>query len=172
MTSVLIQTKAGNFLASFTEKGLARLEFPSHKAGRKRRSSTSASKVLPEWQRKTQTALESLLQGCQPIDFPPFDLTEGTEFQRKVWSVLSAIPLGQTKTYTEVAQATGRPKATRAAGQACGANPIPVLIPCHRVVAANHKLGGFSGGLEWKQILLAIEGVAVNGSPDQAVLGL
>ena len=57
-----------------------------------------------------------------------------------------------------MARAIGRPKATRAVGQACGANPIPVLIPCHRVLAANRKLGGFSGGLDWKEKLLAIEG--------------
>ena len=71
------------------------------------------------------------------------------------------ITIGQTKSYAEVANAIGRPKATRAVGQACGANPIPVLIPCHRVLAANHKLGGFSAGLSWKEKLLDIEGIEV-----------
>ena len=63
--------------------------------------------------------------------------------------------------YSEVAKALGRPGATHAVGSACGANPIPVLVPCHRVLAANSKLGGFSGGLDWKRLLLAREGVRV-----------
>jgi O-6-methylguanine DNA methyltransferase len=59
--------------------------------------------------------------------------------------------------YAEVAEAIGKPKAVRAVGGACGANPIPLFVPCHRVLAANHRLGGFSGGLEWKRTLLARE---------------
>ena len=66
---------------------------------------------------------------------------------------------GKTKSYGEIAQAIGKPKAVRAVGSACGANPIPVLVPCHRVLAANHKLGGFSGGLTRKRSLLAREGI-------------
>ena len=69
------------------------------------------------------------------------------------------ISMGQTKSYGEIARAIGRPKAVRAVGGACGANPIPVLIPCHRVLAANKKLGGFSGGLDRKRDLLKREGV-------------
>ena len=69
--------------------------------------------------------------------------------------------MGKTKSYGEVARAIGKPKAVRAVGGACGANPIPVLIPCHRVLAANRKLGGFSGGLNWKRKLLAQERVSL-----------
>jgi len=69
------------------------------------------------------------------------------------------IPFGRTKSYGEVAQAIGKPKAVRAVGGACGANPIPVLVPCHRVLAAHGKIGGFGGGLEWKRKLLTREGV-------------
>jgi len=68
---------------------------------------------------------------------------------------------GRAKSYGEIAAAIGKPKAVRAVGGACGANPIPVLVPCHRVLAANQKLGGFSGGLEWKRKLLAREGVEI-----------
>lgn len=71
------------------------------------------------------------------------------------------IPRGETKSYGEIAMELHRPLASRAVGGACGANPIPVLVPCHRVLAANGRLGGFSGGLEWKRRLLAIEGIAV-----------
>ena len=69
------------------------------------------------------------------------------------------ISTGKTKSYGEIASAIGKPKAVRAVGGACGANPVPVLVPCHRVLAANKKLGGFSGGLDWKRSLLAREGV-------------
>ena len=68
---------------------------------------------------------------------------------------------GETKSYGEIAEAIGKPKAVRAVGGACGANPIPVLVPCHRVLAANRKIGGFSGGLEWKRRLLEREGVKI-----------
>jgi len=72
---------------------------------------------------------------------------------------LRKIAPGQTKSYAQVARTIGRPGAVRAVGQACGANPIPVVIPCHRVLAAGGKLGGFSGGLDWKRKLLLREGV-------------
>jgi O-6-methylguanine DNA methyltransferase len=85
---------------------------------------------------------------------PPLDLNAGTEFQRSVWEQLRKIALGETRSYGEIARALRNPRAFRAVGSACGANPIPVLIPCHRVLAANHKLGGFSGGLDWKKKLL------------------
>jgi O-6-methylguanine DNA methyltransferase len=105
-------------------------------------------------------ALKSILAGRAPKQLPPLDLT-GTDFQKSVWRALQKISPGQTKSYGEIARAIGRPKAVRAVGGACGANPVPVLIPCHRVLAANGKLGGFSGGLDWKRVLLAREGVKV-----------
>jgi O-6-methylguanine DNA methyltransferase len=92
---------------------------------------------------------------------PPLDVSVGTAFQQRVWSALRKIGCGQTQSYGEIAQAIGKPKAVRAVGGACGANPIPVLVPCHRVLAANRKLGGFSGGLNWKRTLLAREGVVL-----------
>ena len=72
---------------------------------------------------------------------------------------MTKIPLGQTSSYGVLALAIGKPKAVRAVGGACGANPIPVLVPCHRVLAANNKIGGFSGGLDRKFELLKREGV-------------
>jgi O-6-methylguanine DNA methyltransferase len=81
----------------------------------------------------------------------------GTEFQKAVWEELRKIPRGQTRTYGEIAGAIGRPKAARAVGSACGANPLPLFIPCHRVVAKN-GLGGFVAGLPWKILLLKMEG--------------
>jgi len=81
----------------------------------------------------------------------------GTAFQQAVWGTLLKIPAGKTMTYAEVAKAIKNPKAVRAVGSACGANPIPLLVPCHRVVASNGGLGGFGGGLPLKEKLLKVE---------------
>ncbi len=89
-----------------------------------------------------------------------FDLTldvRGRDFQRRVWNAVAAIPYGETRSYAEIAQQVGSPKAVRAVGAANGANPVPILVPCHRVVNSNGKLGGYGGGLEMKSRLLALE---------------
>lgn len=86
--------------------------------------------------------------------------TRGTDFQRKVWSALRNIPVGKTLSYGQLAAKIGRPAAVRAVGAANGANPIPVIVPCHRVIGANASLTGFGGGLERKRWLLAHEGVS------------
>lgn len=83
----------------------------------------------------------------------------GTEFQRQVWLALAQIPYGEVISYAELARAVGRPHAFRAVGQANGANPIPIIVPCHRVIAANGTIGGYGGGLRTKRELLALEGV-------------
>ena len=108
----------------------------------------------------TETALKNILAGRKPKNLPPLDLA-GTEFQKSVWNALRKISFGKTKSYGEIARTIGRAKAVRAVGGACGANPVPVLVPCHRVLAANKKLGGFSGGLDWKRKLLALEGIKI-----------
>ena len=81
----------------------------------------------------------------------------GTPFQRRCWQALLAIPYGQTRTYAQQAQAVGSPRACRAVGMANHRNPLPVLIPCHRVVGADGSLTGYAGGLRIKQMLLEIE---------------
>lgn len=82
----------------------------------------------------------------------------GTPFQQAVWRALLEIPRGETRSYAWVARRVGRPGAARAVGQAVGANPLPLLVPCHRVVASDGGLGGFGGGLEMKRALLRWEG--------------
>lgn len=96
----------------------------------------------------------------------------GTDFQRDVWRALRDIPLGETSSYGELARRIGRPKAVRAVGMANGANPIPIVVPCHRVIGADASLTGFGGGLDRKRWLLAHEGVdpARWGEAKQAVL--
>ena len=86
----------------------------------------------------------------------PLDL-RGTPFQLEVWRALLAIPYGETRSYAEIARAVGRPAAVRAVGAANGANPIAIVVPCHRVIAADGSLGGYGGGLELKARLLAME---------------
>jgi len=90
-----------------------------------------------------------------------FDLpikTEGTVFQESVWNELRNIPYGETASYSDIAKSIGRPGAYRAVGNACNANPIPLIIPCHRVVASN-GIGGFGGGVALKKKLMSIEGI-------------
>lgn len=87
--------------------------------------------------------------------------TGGTDFQREVWAALRAIPAGETRSYGQLAQAIGRPTAVRAVGLANGANPVGIIVPCHRVVGANGTLTGYAGGLERKRWLLAHEAAAV-----------
>jgi O-6-methylguanine DNA methyltransferase len=155
-----ISTRDGQFIARYSEKGLAELDFPNGRADLP--VTLDARQRVPanirNWHRATASALKNILAGNEPRKLPPLDLA-GTEFQKSVWNALRKISFGRTKSYGEIAQAIGKPKAVRAVGGACGANPVPVLVPCHRVLAANKKLGGFSGGLDWKRSLLAREGI-------------
>jgi methylated-DNA-[protein]-cysteine S-methyltransferase len=82
---------------------------------------------------------------------------DGTDFQRKVWHALLTIPKGQTRSYRQIAEQIGHPKAVRAVGAANGRNPISIVTPCHRVIGANGALTGFAGGLEAKKFLLNLE---------------
>jgi methylated-DNA-[protein]-cysteine S-methyltransferase len=112
--------------------------------------------------RKAKKQLDNYFDG----DLRDFDLPlnpAGTVFQKKVWRVMSKIPYGHTKTYGDLAKALR--SAARAVGGACGANHIPIIIPCHRVLAANGRLGGYSGdgGLDTKTSLLKLEGAMLSG---------
>ena len=181
-----IPTRNGQFTARYSEKGLARLNFPVGRASARavksrRRGNESDLKFvirnsgfgisvrdssrrllqIKKWHRTTETALKKILAGRKPNNLPPLDL-DGTEFQKSVWNALRKISTGKTKSYGEIARAIGKPRAVRAVGGACGANPVPVLVPCHRVLAANKRLGGFSGGLDWKRSLLKREGIVCN----------
>jgi O-6-methylguanine DNA methyltransferase len=155
-----LTTSEGEFTAGYSAKGLSELRFPSSRA-----EAVTNEKEIPvavrSWHRLTTAAVKAVLAGRAPAELPPLDLSHGTEFQQSVWAEMRKIKLGRTQSYGELARAIGNPKAVRAVGGACGANPIPLLVPCHRVLAAQQKIGGFSGGLEWKRKLLAIENVRV-----------
>jgi methylated-DNA-[protein]-cysteine S-methyltransferase len=114
---------------------------------------------------KARLALEAYFGGAlAAIDALEVE-TGGTAFQREVWAALRAIPVGQTTSYGRLAQAIGRPKAVRAVGMANGANPIGIVVPCHRVIGADSSLTGYGGGLERKRWLLRHEGASLPGLP-------
>lgn len=125
-----------------------------------------APAVLPEW---IEDPAEDVLRDCarQVREFldrrrERFELPlapEGSDFQRRVWTEIAAIPYGRTLTYAELARRVGAPSASRAAGAATGRNPLSIVVPCHRVVGSSGSLTGYAGGLERKQRLLEIEGV-------------
>jgi methylated-DNA-[protein]-cysteine S-methyltransferase len=104
-------------------------------------------------------AIRTYLAGKRSILDIPLDLDGQPLFRRKVWGVLRTIPYGRVRSYGWVARKIGTPLAARAVGGACGDNPIPLIVPCHRVVAGDGSLGGFSGGLATKKRLLRLEGV-------------
>jgi len=92
------------------------------------------------------------------VDFRDrLDLSEFSRFQQDVWNEVRGIPYGQTRSYRWIAERMGKPRAMRAVGQALGRNPLPIVIPCHRVIRGDGNLGGFSGGLNMKRLLLRLE---------------
>jgi methylated-DNA-[protein]-cysteine S-methyltransferase len=107
--------------------------------------------------RAARDSILSYLADGTSIPFLPIGFGKSTSFQQEVWKALREIPSGETRSYQQIAQQIGRPRSARAVGQACGKNPIPILVPCHRVIATGGKLGGYSGGLHIKKALLAIE---------------
>jgi O-6-methylguanine DNA methyltransferase len=162
--ALAIETREGSFVARYTERGLAAIEFPLERATGINVSDKDAKPIILDWHGLVSAAVVSILNAQVPNLLPPLDLADYTEFQRSVWHQLRLIPLGRTLSYGEVARNLGQSGASRAVGAACGANPIPLIIPCHRVLAANKALGGFSAGLNWKQKLLAIEGITVGST--------
>jgi O-6-methylguanine DNA methyltransferase len=111
----------------------------------------------PRWTDPPRRALERYLASRASLDDVALDVEAGTEFQRRVWDAARRIPLGQVRSYAEVARMAGTPAAMRAVGNALGMNPVAIVVPCHRVVHADAGLGGFSAGLRWKRFLLEHE---------------
>jgi methylated-DNA-[protein]-cysteine S-methyltransferase len=145
-----IESPVGRWSVCGTARGVSRVALP-HEVRRASRG------VAPEALAQAADQIRQYLAGERRrfrvrLDWPP-----ATEFQRDVWSALTSIPYGQVRTYGEVAESIGRPRAMRAVGNANHSNPWPILIPCHRVVAHN-GLGGYGGGEAVKEYLLELEG--------------
>lgn len=160
----VMEAPIGALLLAATEKGLCFVEFGADDA---------ALLSLDRWCRRwgfkrseaahaayTQQAVEQLQQyfaGMRRSFDLPLDLY-GTPFQKKVWSELMRIPYGEVRSYKEVALAIGAPRAVRAVGGANNQNPLPVVVPCHRVIGSNGALVGYGGGVRIKETLLRLEG--------------
>ena len=144
----MVSSPAGKLAVALTEKGeICRLSFLS---------ANRLADILAAWQAAWPETKFTKAAPIKNIATKPILLT-GTAFQQKVWRAMTKIPAGKAITYKEIAHRIGNPAAIRAVGGACGANPVPYLVPCHRVVAAN-GLGGYSGGPGVKEKLLKAEG--------------
>jgi methylated-DNA-[protein]-cysteine S-methyltransferase len=115
-----------------------------------------------QWMNRAADELHAYFAGNLRVFSVPLDM-QGTEFQRSVWNHLMRIPYGETRSYAQVAEAVGRPKAVRAVGAANGSNPVAIIVPCHRVIGASGKLTGYGGGLPLKKRLLELEGAWTMG---------
>lgn len=165
-----LDTPAPFAVAAFSPRGLCALSIGNDR-GRlfmemQRRFSGSELRHAPHLAQAVERRIADLLHG-QPCPAPIALDIAGTPFQQRVWQTLMDIPHGTVISYAELARRTGRPRAFRAAANACGANPIALLIPCHRVVAT-HGLGGFGPGVGLKTKLLDIERKHASAFPAQA----
>lgn len=166
-----VNTPWGAFLATASASGITRLHFPGEHPPRQHESPPDNSEENADakrWLTLLDAELNEYLNGKRRSFSVPVDLSfpapqspedgraPATPFRLLVWEAMRRIPYGQTTTYGELAARIGSPKAVRAVGGACGANPVPVIIPCHRVVAAG-GIGGFSGDLNLKRALLELE---------------
>lgn len=148
-----LHTPIGTLLLAGDDTGLHYVEFPGDSQGRR---------IEPHWRRDRTHLGEAIaqLEAYFAGELTAFDLplaAHGTEFRRGVWNRLTEIPYGTTISYGELARRIGQPTASRAVGAANGANPIPIIVPCHRVIGSSGALTGFAGGLPIKQWLLAHE---------------
>lgn len=159
---IFIHTSFGTFKALCTSKGVKSLEFPEMKFSEYKKQANSAAQEthssLP-YVKKLITQLSDYFSGGKIMFSVPVDLDGLTSFQKKVLKELAKIPYGKVVTYRALAKKSGGEKFARAVGNALGKNPVPVILPCHRVVKSGGGLGGFSGGLHWKKILLYLENV-------------
>ena len=151
-----MDSPVGPLLLAAGDDGLLLIEFvsPRHPATRGRDWREGCNAVLAQ----TRAQLGEYFKGDRREFALPL-APRGTPFQRHVWQALQRIGYGETISYAQLATSIGRPSATRAVGAANGRNPLPIVVPCHRVIGADGSLTGFGGGLPIKQFLLALEGV-------------
>ena len=140
----------GTLWLTWTSKGLLQLDF--------HHPDTLQSDELPVPSAFSVPLLRYFEGQSEGFAGVPLDL-RGTEFQRRVWRALQRVPWGHLRTYGGIASDIGSPRAMRAVGQANHVNPLPIIVPCHRIVEAGYRLGGYGGGHERKRFLLALEGV-------------
>jgi methylated-DNA-[protein]-cysteine S-methyltransferase len=157
MNYCYLDTPIGKLLLAGDEQGLHRITFPA------KGKPNEAAQPEPGWIESARGPLKEAARQLKEYfkgDRTEFDLPlspEGTQFQKSVWQNLCGIPYGETISYGELARRVGNPKASRAVGAANGSNPLPIVVPCHRVIGSNRKMTGFGGGIPVKEALLALE---------------
>lgn len=157
-----MQTSVGRLLLAATERGLRYVYFGgSLPEARKGELWIESPQVLRPYEEELQAYFRGELRefSCK------LDLA-GTTFQKKCWNALLRIPYGKTRSYADIAKEVGSPRAFRAVGQANHNNPIPIIVPCHRVITSSGTLGGYGGGLDMKRALLRLEEAQFSLSPD------
>ena len=158
MKYTYLETRLGQIMLAADEQGLRLISFQTER---------NAPRPEPEWVEDPDALADAAdqLRAYVTGELEQFDLKlapEGTPFQLEVWKELERIPYGKTISYGELAERIGKPNAVRAVGAANGANPLPIVIPCHRVIGADGSLTGYGGGLEKKEALLALEGALLD----------
>jgi methylated-DNA-[protein]-cysteine S-methyltransferase len=157
MNYCYLDTPIGKLLLAGDQKGVHRITFPT------KGNPHEAALPEPGWIESTRGPLKEAVRQLKEYfkgDRTEFDLPlapEGTQFQKSVWRNLCDIPYGETISYGELARRVGNPKASRAVGAANGSNPLPIVVPCHRVIGSSGKMTGFGGGIPVKEALLALE---------------
>lgn len=160
--STTLATPIGKLFVAASPRGLRRIEFPGRRNGAAARGAKAATPDSREARRHLAGALRQLREyfaGRRNSFSVPLDM-EGTEYQQRVWRALLRVPFGRTLSYGELAARLGGRGGARAVGRACATNPVPVIVPCHRVLGSDGMLHGFGGGLWRKQRLLELEGAA------------
>ena len=160
LSYITFKTDMGWIGISGSTDGLLRITLPQpsvHEVRQLLGDSVSRAIWSPQLFDDLMERLKVYFSGHRTTFPDKLDLSRATHFQREVWETTRLIPYGETRSYTWVAEQIKKPRAVRAAGQALGKNPLPIIIPCHRVVASDGKLGGFSGGVEMKRHLLSLE---------------
>jgi methylated-DNA-[protein]-cysteine S-methyltransferase len=156
-----MDSAVGRLLIASSDRGLLRIEFLQNGVGEaiSRLERAYPGETLVEdlaMNRDVLNQLQEYFQGRRRVFTLPLEL-RGTEFQRSVWDAVAGVPYGQTRSYVDIANKLGKPKACRAVGAANGANPIPIVIPCHRIIGSDGSMTGFGGGIPIKEKLLALE---------------
>jgi methylated-DNA-[protein]-cysteine S-methyltransferase len=163
----LVDSPIGTLVAAATPHGLAALSYADQFDGADGALDWVAAKLSPRMLEAparlddVRRELDEYFEGRRRDFDLPIDWALASQFSRRILKATAAIPFGQVSTYGKVAAQAGNPKASRAAGRALGANPIPIVVPCHRVIGSSGQLTGYTGGLDRKVALLQIEGVVL-----------
>ena len=160
----VVASPIGNLILTCTYKGVARIDFGEGREDQVLdRIAEELSPRLMRVPARTDQArreLDEYFSGSRRRFEVPVDLSSVQGFRRKILAAAKKIPYGRTASYTQMAAAAGNPRAVRAAGTALGKNPVPIIVPCHRVLRSDGTLGGYGGGLPKKELLLELEGGA------------